>query len=159
MIKVGDRLPVMKLMTATADGPAEVSTEALFRDVKAVLFGVPGAFTPTCSAQHMPGFLEQADALAAKGVARIVCMAVNDVFVLGAWGREQKIGDRVSLLADGSAQFTRALGLEMDLSSRGLGVRCQRFALVADNMLVTHLALEPPGGFEVSRAEEILKVL
>jgi len=158
-IKVGDRIPAMKLMMATKDGPKEVSTEELFKGRKVVLFAVPGAFTPTCSAKHLPGFVQNAAAIKAKGVDAIVCMAVNDVFVMGAWARDQGVGDDIVMLADGSGAFTRALGLELDLVARGLGVRSQRFALVAEDMKVTHLAVEPPGGFDVSRAESILAML
>jgi peroxiredoxin (alkyl hydroperoxide reductase subunit C) len=158
-IKVGDRIPSMKLMTPTADGPREISTDDVFKGKKVVMFAVPGAFTPTCSAKHMPGFIQEAAALHAKGVDTIVCLAVNDVFVLSAWAKDQGVGDTVVLLADGSATFTKALGLELDLVGRGLGVRSQRFALVAEDGKVTHLAVEAPGGFDVSRAEAILAVL
>ena len=124
-----------------------------------VLFAVPGAFTPTCSAKHLPGFVQHADAFKAKGVDTIVCMAVNDAFVMGAWGKDQGVGDKVTMLADGSAAFTKALGLELDLMARGMGVRSQRIALVAEDGKVTHLAVEAPGGFDVSRAEAILAAL
>lgn len=159
MIKVGDRLPAMKLMTPTADGPKEIDTGALFAGKTVVLFAVPGAFTPTCSVKHLPGFLEQYDALKAKGVDEIVCMAVNDVFVLGAWAKSQKADGKIAFLADGSGAFTKALGLELDLVARGLGVRSQRFALVAKNGVVTYLAVEQAGGFDVSRAEAVLEAL
>jgi peroxiredoxin (alkyl hydroperoxide reductase subunit C) len=158
-IKVGDTLPSMKLSTATADGPKEVSTEDLFKGKKVVLFAVPGAFTPTCSAKHLPGFLSHAEAILAKGVDTIVCTAVNDPFVMGAWAKDQSVGDKVVMLADGSGAFAKALGLELDLMARGLGVRSQRYALIAEDMKVTHLAVEPPGGFEVSTAEAILAAL
>jgi peroxiredoxin (alkyl hydroperoxide reductase subunit C) len=158
-IKVGDTIPSMKLMTPTADGPKEISTDEIFKGKKVVMFAVPGAFTPTCSAKHLPGFVTEADAIKAKGVDTIVCLAVNDVFVMGAWAKDQGAGDKILMLADGSAAFTKALGLELDLVGRGLGVRSQRFALVAENGKVTHLAVEPPGGFEVSRAEAILEAL
>ncbi len=158
-IKVGDTIPSMKLMTATPDGPKEVATDELFRGKKVVMFAVPGAFTPTCSAKHLPGFVQNAAALEAKGVDAIVCMAVNDPFVLAAWAKEQGVGDRIVMLADGSGAFTRALGLELDLVARGLGVRAQRFALVAQDGRVTHLAVEQPGDFDVSRAEAILAAL
>lgn len=158
-IKVGETIPSMKLMAAGADGPKEVATDDIFKGRKVVLFAVPGAFTPTCSAKHLPGFVEHADAMLAKGVDAIVCMAVNDAFVLGAWARDQGVEGKITMLADGSGAFTKALGLELDLVARGLGVRSQRFALVADDMKVTHLAIEPPGGFDVSRAEAILDVL
>ncbi len=158
-IKIGDSLPSMKLMTATAEGPKEISTDELFKGKKVVLFAVPGAFTPTCSAKHLPGFVQQGDAILAKGVDTIICMAVNDVFVMGAWGKDQGVGDKVVMLADGGAAFTKALGLELDLVARGLGIRSQRFALIAEDMKVTHLAVEEPGGFEVSTAEAMLAAL
>jgi glutaredoxin/glutathione-dependent peroxiredoxin len=158
-IKVGDTIPSMKLTTPSADGPKEISTDEIFKGKKVVLFSVPGAFTPTCSAKHLPGFIQQADALKAKGVDTIVCLAVNDAFVMGAWAKDQGVGDKVVMLADGSAAFTKALGLELDLVARGLGVRSQRFALVAEDGKVTHLAVEAPGDFSVSRAEAILEVL
>ncbi|SFK26445.1 peroxiredoxin [Falsiroseomonas stagni] len=158
-IQVGDSIPATKLMQATAEGPKEVSTEELFAGKTVVLFGVPGAFTPTCSAKHLPGFVTQAEALKAKGVDTIACMSVNDAFVMGAWGRDQGITDQVVMLADGSAVFTKALGLELDLTARGLGLRCQRFALVAKDGKVTHVAVEAAGAFEVSKAEAILAVL
>jgi peroxiredoxin len=158
-IKVGDSIPSMKLMTATADGPKEVSTDEIFKGKKVVLFAVPGAFTPTCSAKHLPGFVQNAAALKAKGVDSIVCMAVNDAFVMGAWSRDQGADGKILMLADGSAALTKALGLELDLVGRGMGVRAQRFALVAENGKVTQLAIEAPGGFDVSRAEAILASL
>jgi peroxiredoxin (alkyl hydroperoxide reductase subunit C) len=158
-IKVGDSIPSVKIMQATAEGPKEVDTAALLGTGTVVLFGVPGAFTPTCSAKHMPGFLEHHDALKAKGVSTIACMAVNDAFVMGAWGKDQAVGDKVVMLADGAAAFTKAMGLEFDLTARGLGVRCQRFALVAKGGKVTHIAVEAPGAFEVSKAEAVLAAL
>lgn len=158
-IRVGDTLPSMKLMTASQDGPREVSTEDLFRNKRVALFATPGAFTPTCSAKHLPGFVQHAQAFHDKGVDTIVCMAVNDPFVMGAWAREQGVGDSIVMLADGSGNFTRALGLELDLVARGLGVRSQRFALLADDGKVTHLAIEQPGDFDVSRAEAVLALL
>ncbi|WP_149538866.1 peroxiredoxin [Siccirubricoccus phaeus] len=158
-IKVGDSIPSMKLMQGTAEGPKEISTEELFGGKTVVLFGVPGAFTPTCSAKHLPGFVSQYDALKAKGADVVACMAVNDAFVMGAWGKDQGVGDKVVMIADGSAAFTKALGLELDLTARGLGVRCQRFALVAKDGKVTHLAVEAAGAFEVSKAEAVLAAL
>ena len=158
-IKVGDAIPSTKLMTATPDGPKEVSTDDLFRGKRVVMFAVPGAFTPTCSAKHLPGFVQNAEAIRAKGVDTIVCMAVNDPFVLAAWAKQQGVDDGIVMLADGSGQFTRALGLELDLVNRGLGVRSQRFALVAQDGKVTHLAVEQPGDFDVSRAEAVLNLL
>jgi len=158
MIKIGDKIPAMKLMTATSDGPREADTADLFGPGKTVLFAVPGAFTPTCSAKHLPGFVEHYDALKAKGVDRVICMAVNDAFVMGAWAKAQNTGD-IIMLADGSGTFTKALGLELDLVARGLGTRSQRFALVTQDGVVTHLAVEEPGGFDVSRAEAVLEAL
>jgi glutaredoxin/glutathione-dependent peroxiredoxin len=156
MIKPGDTLPSMKLMVATAEGPREVATDDLFRGKNVVLFAVPGAFTPTCSARHLPGYVEQAAAFKAKGIDTIVCMAVNDAFVMGAWAYAHDVGPEITMLADGSGAFTKALGLELDLTMRGMGVRSQRFALVANDMKVTHLAVEKPGDFDVSRAEAML---
>jgi peroxiredoxin len=158
-IQVGETIPSMKLMMASPEGPKEVSTDELFKGKKVVLFAVPGAFTPTCSAKHLPGFIQNADAIRAKGIDSIICMAVNDAFVMGAWARDQGVDDRIIMLADGSGALTHALGLELDLVVRGLGVRSQRFALVAEDGKVTHLAVEPPGGFEVSKAESILAAI
>ncbi len=159
MIKLGEKIPEMKLMSATPEGPREVDTAEVFGPGKVVLFAVPGAFTPTCSAKHLPGFTDHLADLRAKGVDRVVCLAVNDVFVMGAWAKDQKVGDGIIMLADGSAAFTKALGLELDLTARGLGVRSQRFALIAVDGVVTHLAVEDAGGFDVSRAEAVLEAL
>jgi peroxiredoxin (alkyl hydroperoxide reductase subunit C) len=158
-IKVGDTIPSMKLMMVTPEGPKETSTDSLFKGKKVVLFAVPGAFTPTCSAKHLPGFVQNADAIKAKGVDTIACIAVNDAFVMGAWGKDQGTAEKVTMLADGSANFAKALGLELDITARGMGVRSQRYALVAEDGKVTHLGVEAPGGFEVSRAESILAAL
>ena len=158
-IQVGDSIPSAKLMQGTAEGPKEISTEELFGGKTVVLFGVPGAFTPTCSAKHLPGFVQNHDALKAKGVDTVACMAVNDAYVMGAWGKDQGVGDKVMMLADGSADFTKKLGLELDLVARGLGVRSQRFVLVATDGKVTHVAVEAPGAFEVSKAETVLASL
>lgn len=158
-IKVGEKIPSAKLMQATADGPQEVSTEEFFGGKTVVLFGVPGAFTPTCSAKHLPGFVNHASDFSAKGVDVIACMAVNDVFVMGAWGKDQNAMGKVAMLADGAAVFTQALGVEFDLTGRGLGMRCQRFVLIAKNGVVTHIAVEEPGAFEVSKAETVLAAL
>ena len=158
-IKVGEHIPSMKLMTPSPDGPKEISTDDIFKGKKVVLFAVPGAFTPTCSAKHLPGFVERAEEIRAKGVDTIACMAVNDAFVMGAWGKDQSVDGKILMLADGSGAFTKALGLELDLVARGLGVRSQRFALVARDGKVTHIAVEQPGGFDVSRAEAVLAVL
>ena len=158
-IKVGDALPELKLMVAGPDGPKEESTASLFGGKTVVLFATPGAFTPTCSAKHVPGFVEHAAAFKAKGVDTIVCLSVNDPFVMAAWGREQAVDGKIVMLADGSGTMTRALGLELDLTARGLGMRSQRFALVAKDGKVTHLAVEAPGDFDVSRAETVLESL
>lgn len=158
-IQVGDTIPSMKLMVATADGPKEISTDDIFKGKKVVLFAVPGAFTPTCSAKHLPGFVQNADAIHAKGVDTIACISVNDAFVMGAWGKDQGTGDKVTMLADGAAAFAKAIGLELDLNARGMGWRSQRYALIADNGVVTHLGVEAPGGFEVSKAEAVLAAL
>ena len=132
-IAKGDSIPSVNLAVMTADGPQGVSTDDIFKGKKVAMFGVPGAFTPTCSAQHVPGFVANADALKAKGIDSIVCISVNDVFVMGAWGKDQNVGDAVTMVADGSAAFTKAADLVLDLTDKGLGVRCQRFALVADD--------------------------
>ncbi len=158
-IKPGDSIPSMKLMMGTPDGPKETSTDDIFKGKKVVLFAVPGAFTPTCSAKHLPGFVQNTAAFKAKGVDSIVCMAVNDAFVMGAWGRDQGVGEDIIMLADGSAALTKALGLELDLGGRGMGIRSQRFALVVEDGKVTHVAIEAPGGFDVSRAEAVLAAL
>jgi peroxiredoxin len=158
-IKVGDTLPEMKLMTAGPDGPKEESTSSLFGGKTVVMFATPGAFTPTCSAKHLPGFVQQFEQFKAKGVDTVVCMSVNDPFVMAAWGKDQGVDGKVVMLADGSGSWTQALGLELDLSARGLGKRSQRFALIAKGKVVTHLAIEAPGDFDVSRAEAVLDAL
>jgi peroxiredoxin (alkyl hydroperoxide reductase subunit C) len=146
-------------MAATTEGPREVDTGELFTNKKVVLFAVPGAFTPTCSAKHLPGFLAHLADFKAKGVDKIVCLSVNDAFVMGAWGKDQKVGENIVMLADGAGVFTKAIGLELDLSARGMGVRSQRYALIAEDGMITHLAVEEPGGFDVSRAEAVLEAL
>ena len=158
-IQVGDTIPSMKLMVATPDGPKETSTDDVFKGKKVVMFAVPGAFTPTCSAKHLPGFIQKADQIKAKGVDTIACISVNDGFVMKAWGENQGAGDAVIMLADGAAAFAKAVGLELDLIARGMGVRSQRYALIAEDGKVTHLGVEAPGGFEVSSAEAILAAL
>ncbi|WP_424135551.1 peroxiredoxin [Roseomonas chloroacetimidivorans] len=158
-IKTGDTIPSVKLMQASAEGPKEVDTASLLGNGTVVLFGVPGAFTPTCSAKHLPGFVQQAAALKAKGVDTVACVAVNDAFVMQAWAKDQGVADEVVMLADGSANFIKALGLEMDLTARGMGVRSQRFALVAKDGKVTYVGVEQPGAFEVSSAEAVIAQL
>jgi glutaredoxin/glutathione-dependent peroxiredoxin len=155
-IKVGDRIPSMTLKRLGPDGMAEVRTDDLFKG-RVVLFAVPGAFTPTCSAKHLPGFVNQAGALKAKGVDRIVCLSVNDPFVMKAWGDAQQVGDKVEMLPDGNGDFTKALGLELDGSKHGLGLRSQRFAMFVQDGVVKDLQVEAPGQFEVSSAESMLQ--
>ena len=158
-IQVGDTIPSATLNIMTADGPSAITTDDIFKGKTVALFGLPGAFTPTCSAQHLPGFVANADALKAKGVDSIVCLAVNDVFVMGAWGKDQNVGDKVTLVADGSAAFTKAAGLELDLTEKGLGLRCQRFSMVVDDGVVKSLTIDPAGTFEATSAEKILEQL
>jgi peroxiredoxin len=158
-IKVGDTIPSVTLKHLTDNGMQEITTDDVFKGKKVVLFSVPGAFTPTCSAKHLPGFVQQAEALKAKGVDAIVCLAVNDPFVMRAWGEKNGVGDKVLMLPDGNAALTGAMGLTMDGSGYGLGTRGQRFALVAQDGKVTDLAVEAPGQFEVSSAEAVLAKL
>jgi peroxiredoxin len=155
-ISVGDKIPAGTLKIASEGGMQDVSTDELFGGKKVVLFAVPGAFTPTCSAQHLPGFVTKADEIKAKGVDSIICLAVNDGFVMGAWGKDQGTGDKVLMAADGSAEFTRALGLEFDASKFGMGVRAQRFALIVEDGAVSGVFVEKPMKLEVSSAEAIL---
>ena len=156
MIKVGDKLPSVKLKTRIQGDMKDLTTEDIFAGKKVALFGLPGAFTPTCSAKHLPGYVEHADALRAKGVDTIACLSVNDAFVMGAWGKQQSVGDKVMMLADGSGEFTKAIGMEFDLSARGLGVRSQRYSMVVDDGVVKTLNLEKPGAFEVSDANTLI---
>jgi len=158
-IQVGDRIPSGSFRVKTEDGIKEITTDELFKGKKVVLFSVPGAFTPTCSAKHLPGFVQKAGDIKAKGVDTIACMSVNDAFVMDAWGKDQQVGDKVKLLADGNASFAKALGLELDATGVGLGVRSQRFAMVVDDGVVKGLHVEQPGAFEVSSAEAVLKTL
>ena len=156
-IQVGDPIPAVTLKHLTEGGMQEISTDEIFKGKKVVLFAVPGAFTPTCSAKHLPGYVEQADALKAKGVDNVVCLAVNDPFVMQAWGKANSVGDKVLMLPDGNGTLTKALGLEMDGTAYNLGHRSQRFALVAEDGVVTQLHVEKPGAFEVSSADYVLK--
>ena len=160
MAKVGDKVPSATLRMLGPEGPKAVTTEELFAPGKKVVaFALPGAFTPTCSAKHVPGFVAEADKFKAKGVDTIACISVNDAFVMGAWGKEQKAGGKVRMLADGSAKFAQAMGLPMDLTERGMGVRSQRYAMVVDGGVIKELFVEKPGAFEVSSAENVLKHL
>ena len=158
-IAVGDRIPDVEVRVMTADGPRPISTGEALGTGKVVLFAVPGAFTPTCSDHHLPGFVVRADELRAKGVTTVACVSVNDAFVMGAWGAAQGVGDSVLLLADGNGEFTSALGLELDGSGFGLGTRSQRYAAVIEDGVVTHLSVEPGPGLEVSSAEAVLAAL
>ena len=154
-IAVGDKLPDVTLMKATESGPEGVQSGEYFKGKRIALFSVPGAFTPTCSAKHLPGFIEKAAELKAKGIDEIVCTAVNDAFVMGAWGKANG-SDDVTMLADGSADFAKALGLEVDLTARGMGMRGQRFSMVVNDGTVEQLNVEAPGDFKVSSAEHML---
>ena len=158
-IRVGEKMPSGVFGVMTDAGPGAISTDELFAGKKVVLVSVPGAFTPTCSASHLPGFINQADELIAKGVDSIACMSVNDVFVMHAWGEDQKVGDKVMMLADGNGEYARALDLEMDGTAFGMGTRSQRFAIIVDDGTATHVAVEAPGKLEVSKAESILAKL
>ena len=158
-IKAAERMPAGVLKTMSAEGPKDLSTEELFKGKKVVLFSVPGAFTPTCDAKHLPGFVQLAEQIRAKGVDLIACMAVNDVFVMNAWGKASGVGDKVMMLADGNGEYAKALGLELDARGFGLGLRGQRFALVIDNGVVKHANVEAPGQFKVSAAESVLAQL
>lgn len=158
-IKTGDRVPSITLMQMKCGAPQPVKTDDLFRGKKIALFALPGAFTPTCSAKHLPGYLQHADDLRSKGVDAIACVSVNDAFVMGAWGESQNAGDRVMMLADGNGDFTRALGLEMDATKYGMGMRSQRFSMLIDDGVVKTLNVEEPGAFSVSSAEHMLQQL
>jgi glutaredoxin/glutathione-dependent peroxiredoxin len=163
-IQVGDRLPEGTLSESTefdsSSGcplkPQPVPVTEAAKGKKIVIFGVPGAFTPLCSAQHLPGFVEHFDAVKAKGVDEIWCMAVNDAFVMAAWGKERKAGGKVRMMADGSAEYAKKLGLDRDLSAGGMGTRCKRFAMIVDDGVVQYLGVEESGKFEVSNVETIL---
>ena len=166
MIAVGEKLPnatLYEFFNEEADGcalgPNAFEVEKIAAGKKIVIFGLPGAFTPTCSAKHVPGYVEHCDAIKAKGVDEIWCVSVNDPFVMGAWGRDQKVGKKVRMLGDGSGEFTKKLGLELDLTARGLGVRSDRYAMIVEDGVVKSLDREAPGKFEVSDAVSILKKL
>jgi peroxiredoxin len=158
-LSVGDTIPNVKLMTMTAEGLKPVESGDVLGKGKVVLFAVPGAFTPTCNDHHLPGFVMQADDILAKGVDRIACIAVNDAFVMGAWGNSQGTGDKIVMLADGSGEFTAAVGLELDLSGPGLGTRSQRYAAILENGVVKDIFVEKDTGVNVSSADAVLKAL
>jgi peroxiredoxin len=155
-IKVGDKIPSATLMEMKDGKPSPVKTDDFFAGKKVALFALPGAFTPTCSAKHVPGFVNNHAALKAKGVDEIACVSVNDAFVMGAWGKDQQAGDKVHMLADGNGDFTRAVGLEMDGTKFGMGKRSQRYSMVVDNGVVKSLNVEEPGAFDVSSAEYLM---
>ena len=155
-IKVGDKVPQVTFRTMTSDGPQEVTSDELFSGKKVALFALPGAFTPTCSAKHLPGYVQQAAAIKAKGVDPIACTAVNDAFVMCAWGNDQGTGNKVLMLADGSADFATAMGLELDLTGRGMGVRSQRYSMLVDDGVVKTLNVEEAGQFGASAADTML---
>jgi glutaredoxin/glutathione-dependent peroxiredoxin len=158
-ISVGDRIPDVKLMTMTGDGVAPVQSREVLGKGRVVLFAVPGAFTPTCSDHHLPGFVLRADDIKAKGVDTIACLAVNDVFVMGAWGEAQGTVDKITMLADGNGDFTAEVGLTLDGSGFGLGTRSQRYAAIIDDGVVTELMVEPSPGLDVSSADSVLAKL
>ena len=158
-IEVGDRLPDVKLTQATAEGPRPVTTDEVFKGKRVALFAVPGAFTPTCSAKHLPGYKQLAGEIKGKGVDVIACVSVNDAFVMRAWSEDQAVGDDIVMLADGGAEFTRAIGLEMDASKFGMGVRSKRYSMIVDDGVVRELNVEEPGEFRVSAADYLLTQL
>ncbi len=158
-IKVGDKIPSVSLKYMNESGMQTIDTDALFKGKKVVLFALPGAFTPTCSAKHLPGFVQNADKFKAKGVDTVACLSVNDAFVMNAWGKDQKTDGKVMMLADGNADFSKAVDLTMDGTGYGMGLRAQRYAMVVDNGVVKALNVEAPGAFEVSSAEAIMKAL
>lgn len=153
MTKAGDRIPEGTFTRMTPTGPGPITTQELFGGKKVVFFAVPGAFTPTCSKQHLPGYVSNAEAIKAKGIDTIACMSVNDVFVMDAWAKAAGAGDKVLMLADGNAEFTKKLGLEMDASKHGMGLRSKRFSMIVEDGVVKELNVEAPGEFNVSSAE------
>ena len=158
-LKVGDKIPSLNLFTMKKDGPGPISTDEIFKGKKVAIFGLPGAFTPTCSAKHLPGYLQNADKLKAKGIDKIVCLSVNDAFVMGAWGKDQNVGEKVLMVGDGDAAFAKAAGLELPLTGKGFGTRCQRFAMVVDDGVVKSIEIDGPGTFEKTSAESVLSKL
>ncbi len=158
-IKVGDKIPNITLQHMTSDGIKPITTDEIFNGKRVVLFAVPGAYTPTCSAKHLPGFVANADAIRSKNVDTIACLSVNDAFVMNAWANDQGVGDRILMLADGSATFTRAIGLEHDRTEIGMGIRSQRYAMVVDDGVVKFVNVESLGEFKISSADNILALL
>jgi peroxiredoxin len=158
-VKVGDKVPSAKMKQMTAEGPKDISSDELFAGKKVAVFALPGAFTPTCSAKHLPGFIEKAAELKSKGIQAIACVSVNDAFVMDAWGKSQGCGDKVMMIADGNGDFTKAMGLELDGTANGLGKRSQRYSMIVENGVIKQLNVEAPRAFEVSSAEHMLKNL
>jgi len=158
-IKAGDKMPSGTLTQMTKDGPQKLSADDLFKGKTVVLFSVPGAFTPTCDAKHLPGFVEQAGEIKSKGVDTIACMAVNDVFVMNAWGKHSNVGDKILMLADGNGDYAKALGLELNATAWGMGTRGQRFAIIVKDGVAKSVNVEAPGEFKVSAADYVLKQL
>jgi len=158
-IKVGDKIPSVTLRYLTPEGPKAVSSDEFFAGKKVALFAVPGAYTRTCSQRHLPGYVAHAAEIKAKGVDTIACIAVNDPFVMGAWGKEHQADDKLVMLGDGSGDFARAVGLELDRMKEGMGIRSQRYSMLVDNGVVKALHIEAPGQFDVSSAEVMLKAL
>jgi peroxiredoxin len=155
-IAVGQKIPSASLRQMTPEGPKEITTDELFKGKKVAVFGLPGAFTPTCSAKHLPGYVDKSADLKKKGVDRIACISVNDAFVMDAWGKSQNVGEKVMMLADGNADFVKALGLENDFSKNGMGVRSKRFSMLVEDGVVKQLNVEPQGAFEISSADYML---
>ena len=158
-ISVGDRIPTVELTILTENGPGPISIDEILAGRKVALFGLPGAFTRTCSSKHLPGYVQHSEALKAKGVDAIVCLAVNDAWVMGAWGVAQGVGDKVMMVADGSLNFTQATGLVSDMTDKGYGLRCQRFAMVVEDGVVSSLRIDPSGAFGETSAEAMLNDL
>ena len=155
-LSVGDKIPSVQVHVLSDDGPKGISTDEIFAGKTVALFGLPGAFTRTCSAKHLPGFIDHADALKTKGIDQIVCISVNDAFVMGAWGKDRGTGDAVMMVADGSANFTKAAGLDVDMSEKGYGVRCRRFSMLVEDGVVKVLNIDAPGTYELTSAEAML---
>ena len=158
-IKAGEKMPEGAFTRMTKDGPQKLTTEQLFAGKTVVLFSVPGAFTPTCDAKHLPGFVELADQIKAKGVDTIACTAVNDVFVMNAWGKSSNVGEKIVMLADGNGEYAKTLGLELDATGFGMGTRGQRFAIIVQDGVAKHVDIEEKGQFKVSSAEHVLSKL
>ncbi len=158
-INIGDTIPSVKLQQMQEKGVTNIESDDLFKGKKVVLFALPGAFTPTCSAMHLPGYVAKSGEIFAKGVDSIICLSVNDAFVMDAWGKQHDVENRVQMIADGAIKFTRAIGMELDLSNAGMGIRSKRYAMVVNDGVIERLNVEDPGAFEVSDAETILASL